>query len=169
MTIPRWTLDPVPGVGEHEARIPNELMAPLRRLANDLAVPFSSVLLTAYAKVLGALSGEREFWTGYALKNRPPLRCRMTTGPYSWRAMLLEVYRAESDLLSHADFPVDNLRRELGLTKPLYETVFEPTAGEPGEVADNVVLWAGIVERDGIVLRLRYRTDALDAECAARI
>src|SRR5688572_23789095 len=58
--LPRWTLDRVPGVGEHEAPIPDELVAALRRLAGELAVPFSSVLLTAHAKVLGALSGERE-------------------------------------------------------------------------------------------------------------
>src|SRR5260370_4410532 len=46
--LPRWTLDPVPGLGEHEATIPDELVAALRRLANELAVPLSSVLLTAH-------------------------------------------------------------------------------------------------------------------------
>src|SRR6266481_6407144 len=72
--LPRWTLEPVPGLGEHEARIPDELVASLRRLANELAVPFSSVLLTAHAKVLAALSGEREVWTGYAAGDgNPPL------------------------------------------------------------------------------------------------
>src|SRR6266478_6631616 len=48
--LPRWTRDPASGVGEHEARIPGELVAALRRLANELAVPLSSVLLTAHAK-----------------------------------------------------------------------------------------------------------------------
>src|SRR5438477_10593535 len=62
--LPRWTLEPVPGVGEHERRIPDELVVALRRLADELAVPLSSVLLTAHAKVLGALSGEREVSTG---------------------------------------------------------------------------------------------------------
>src|SRR5438034_974019 len=67
IALPRWTLEPVPGVGEHEARIPDELVAAVRRLADELAVPLSSVLLTAHAKVLGALSGEREVSTGYHL------------------------------------------------------------------------------------------------------
>src|SRR5712691_9586632 len=93
--VPWWTLKPVPGAGEHEVRIPDELMAASRRLANDLAVPLSSVLLAAHAKVLGALSGEREVCTGYAVEDRPPLPCRMTTEPHSWRAMLLEANRAE--------------------------------------------------------------------------
>src|SRR5438445_772350 len=54
--VPRWTLDPVPGIAEHEAKICNEVVAALRRLAGELAVPLSSVLLTAHAKVLGALA-----------------------------------------------------------------------------------------------------------------
>src|SRR5256885_13670590 len=123
--LPRWTLDPVPGVGEHEARIPDELVTALRRLANELAVPLSSVLLTAHAKVLGALSGEREVSTGYAaLEGRSPLLCRMTTEPHSWRAMPLGTHRAEFALLAHAGVPVGDLWRELGLDKPLFETVF---------------------------------------------
>src|SRR5438132_8708865 len=168
--LPRWTLDPVPGVGEHEARIPDELMAALRRLADELAAPLSSVLLTAHAKVLGALSGEREVSTGYgATEGRSPLLCRMTTEPHSWRAMLLETDRAESELLSHKDFPVDDLRRELGLIKPLFETVFALTAGDGAELAEETVLRVSFVEHDGLVLRLRYKTDVLDADCAARI
>src|SRR2546430_3715458 len=43
--VPRWTLDPVPGIGEHEVRIPDELTAASHRLANDSALPLSSVLL----------------------------------------------------------------------------------------------------------------------------
>src|SRR5712691_8364852 len=50
--LPRWTLDPVPGVGEHDATIPDELMAALRLVAIELEVPLSSVLLAAHAKVL---------------------------------------------------------------------------------------------------------------------
>src|SRR5204863_1265537 len=83
-------------------------------------------------------------------------------------AMLLETHRAESELLSHADFPVDELRRELGLIKPLFETVFDPTT-DCGELAEETVLRVAFVEREGLVLRLRYKTDVLDAECAARI
>ncbi len=169
IALPRWTLEPVPGVGEHEARIPDELVAAVRRLADELAVPLSSVLLTAHAKVLCALSGEREVSTGYAaVEGRPPLPCRMTTEPHSWRAMLLETHRAEFALLSHADVPVDDLRRELGLTKPLFETVFDVTAEGGGELAEDTVLWVSFLEHDGLV-RLRYRTDVLDADCVARI
>src|SRR6266478_3891100 len=167
--LPRWALDPVPGVGEHEATIPDELMAALHRVANELVVPLSSVLLTAHAKVLGALSGEREVSTGYAVEASSPLPCRMTIGPHSWRELLLETARAELKLLSHKDFPVDDLRRELGIIKPLFDTVFEVKADDCGELAEETVLRVGFVEHDGLVLRLRYKTDVLDADCAARI
>ena len=175
--IPRWTLDPVTGVVEHEATIPDDLVAALRLLADELAVPLSSVLLAAHAKVLAALSGEREVATGYvaARGGRPgrTLPCRLTTEPVSWRTLLCDAHRVESALLSHQDFPVDDLRRELGLTEPSFETVFDPTGDGSvltGDLAEDTVLWVGISQHGGqFVLRLRYRTDVLDAEAAARI
>ncbi len=100
--------------GEHEARIPDELASALRRVAQELGLSLSSVLLTAHAKVLDVLSGEHQ----------------MTSG--SWREALLESARGEARLLSHK-MSVDFL------------------------------------EHDNLVLRLRYRTDLLDADRAARI
>src|SRR6266700_2675305 len=167
--LPRWTLDPVPGVGEHEARIPDQLVTGLRRLADELAVPLSSVLLTAHAKVLGALSGESEVCTGYAVEGASPLPCRITIGGRTWRDLVRETAREESALLWHKDFPVAELRRELGLTEPLFETVFELAAGGGGEIAEGIVLRVAFAEQDGLVLQLRYKTDAVDASCATRI
>src|SRR5262245_55481612 len=97
LTVPRWTLNPVPGVGEHEVRIPDELVAALRGLANDLAVPLSSVLLTAHAKVLGALSGESDVCTGFAVEAGSPLPRRVTIGRRTWRDVLMEIAQAEPE------------------------------------------------------------------------
>ncbi|MFE2088028.1 amino acid adenylation domain-containing protein [Streptomyces sp. NPDC059460] len=168
--IPRWTLNPMTGVGEHEATVPDDVVAALGRLTEDLAVPLDSVLLAAHAKVLAALSGEHEVATGYVTaEGSRPLPCRLTTEPHSWRTLLLDTHRVASDLLAHEDFPVDELRRELGLTEPSMETVFDPH-GSGGELAGDTVLWVGFSQRRGrLVLRLRYRTDALDADCAVRI
>ena len=183
--IPRWTLDPATGSAEHDAKISDDLVATLRRLANELAVPASSVLLAAHAKVLAALSGEREVATGYVgLQGGRPLLCRLTTEPDSWRRLLLAARRAESELLAHSDFPVDDLRRDLGLTEPSFETVLDPTGldptgldlreldptGDDGDLSKDTVLWVGISRDEGqLTLRLRFRTDVLDADCAARI
>jgi amino acid adenylation domain-containing protein len=172
-TIPRWTLDPMPGVVDYETPVPYEVATTLWRLADELAMPLSSVLLAAHAKVLAALSGEREVATGYlAMAGEPPLLCRLTTGPGSWRTFLLDAHRTESELVSNKDFPVDDLRRELGLTGPVFETVFDPTGAilVGGDLADDTVLSVGISwHARQLVLQLRYRADALDEDYAARI
>ncbi len=110
--IPRWTLTPVTGTAEHEATIPGDLMAALHRLADELAVSLSSMLLAAHARVLAALSGEREVVTGYVLaESGRPLPCRLTTACASWQTLLLNTHRVEEELLKHRDFPLDDLRR----------------------------------------------------------
>jgi len=168
--VPRWTLNPVMGVVEHETTISGDLVTTLRRLADELAVPFSSVLLATHAKVLATLSGEKKVATGYvAVEGGQPLPCRLTTEPDSWRTLLLDTHRVESELLLHKEFPVNDLRRELGLTEPSFETVFDPT-GDDSDLAEDTVLWVGISQHGNqLVLRLQYRAEVLDADCAARI
>ena len=73
--MPRWSLDPIAGVAVHDALIREDLMAALRRLADELDVPLSSVLLAAHAKVLSALSGERHVRPATSA-GPAPNRCR---------------------------------------------------------------------------------------------
>jgi amino acid adenylation domain-containing protein len=178
-TIPRWTLQPVAGTATHETEIPAGLVRSLRRRADELAVPLTSVLLAAHAKVLSALSGEPEVTAGYAAwADGPPLPCRLTAWPGPWRAVVAGAGRAEAQLLSHRDLPAAGARREPGLDGPSFETVFDPAGhghgnghgNGHGELAEGIVLAAAIrPDGDGLVLRLRYRADALDAAAAARI
>ncbi|MCX4595013.1 amino acid adenylation domain-containing protein [Streptomyces sp. NBC_01549] len=169
---PRWTLQPVPGVAEYETPVPDDTVTGLRRLAAELTVPLDSFLLAAHAKVLAALSGEQEITTGYAARGGSPLPCRLTTAPASWRELLHNTHQVAAELLAHQDVPaedVDVLRRELGLAGPLFETVLDHAAVD-GDLAEDTALRVGIRHHDGrLVLRLRYRTDALDADSAARI
>ena len=188
--IPRWSLDATIGTAEHEAKIPDDLVVAVRRLADELGVSVSSVLLAAHAKVLAALSGEREVATGYVgRQGGQPLPCRLTTEPDSWRALLLATHQAESELQAHSDFPVDDLRRDLSLSGPFFETVFDPTGFdrrgsirrgsiEPGSIrpVSRMTLprtsCCGSASRAAMNsprMRLRYRTDVLDADSAARI
>ena len=168
--IPRWTRNPIAGVAVHDAAIPEDLVAALRRLADELAVPVSSVLLAVHARVLSALSGERHVTTGYiARAGGGPLPCRPVTEAESWRELVLDTNSVEAQLLWHADFPLDQLRRELGATGPAFEAVFDAT-GVDGDLGEDTVLRLGIAQRgDELILRLRYRTEVLDADCAARI
>jgi amino acid adenylation domain-containing protein len=171
--VPRWTRRPVPGVARYEATISDDLESAWHRLAEELDLPLSSVLLAAHAKVLAAVSGEQDVSTGYvAVAGGQPLPCRLTTEPSSWLMVLQQARRVEQDLLSHRDVPVDDLRRELSLTEPPFETVLDPTGvnGGDDQLAEDTVLWVGISHQGGrLALRLTYRTDVLDADHAARI
>ena len=168
-SIPRWTRDPVVGVAEHTATIDGGVVDALRSLADELDLPLSTVLLAAHVKVLAVLSGEREVATGYVAPDGRPLPCRCSVEADSWRALLADAHRAETGLLAHQHFPVDDLRRELALTAPPFEAVLDPISAD-GDLAEHVVLRVGIAEHGGqTLLRLRYRTEVIDNGCAARI
>ncbi|MEU8588961.1 amino acid adenylation domain-containing protein [Streptomyces sp. NPDC048664] len=168
--VPRWVREPAAGVAEYEATVPQDVGVRVRALARQLSVPLSAVLLAAHAKVLAALSGERDVVTGYAAgTRRGPLPCRLAVAPGSWRALVESAREAEADLLRHRDFPVDDLRRELGVSGPSYEVVFDPGRSTCGLV-DDAALSVDWSDHDGrLSVRLRCRTQVLDAEAAARI
>ncbi|MCU1626855.1 MAG: non-ribosomal peptide synthetase [Pseudonocardia sp.] len=164
--IPRWTLDPAPGVAGYETTVPADLAAVVAGPAGGL--PLSTTLLAAHAKVLAALSGEGDVVMGLVVGGRP-LPLRLTVAAGSWRELLAGTRRAESDLLAHGDFPVAELRRELDVAGPSFETVVDPS-GPADEPTGDTVLSVGAARRgDALVLGLRYRTEILDAESAARI
>ena len=154
-----------PSIGEHQAQIPDDLVAALCRRADESAVPLSTVLLTSHAKVLAALSGERDVVAGYGVEAGPPLPLRVTLGPGSWRGALRQVADAETQLLARGDSPVAERDR------PPLRTVFETVSGRRSgsAPADGIVLCVALVQHEGVWLRLRYRSDALDQPCAARI
>ena len=168
--IPRWSLGQTSGIGHHEVKIADDLAAALRRLADELGVSFNSVLLAAHARVVAALTGETEVATGYVtVAGSRPLPCQLLTEADSWRTLLLETHQAETELLAHQAFPVEELKRELDLTEPLFETLFDPT-GHSLDLANDIVLGIGITQRDSqLILKLRYRTEAINADYAARI
>jgi amino acid adenylation domain-containing protein len=169
--IPRWTSHPVDGSASYTAAIPADLATTLRGLAAELAVPVSSVVLAAHAKVLAALTGEQQVTTGYGTgPGGPVLPCVLAAGPGSWRSLLLAASRYETALLAHEGFDLAALKSELDLAGPRFETTLDPAGGD-GEVTGDTVLFVSLQQRrdDGLALRLRYRTDALDSGSAARI
>ncbi|MEU8471214.1 amino acid adenylation domain-containing protein [Streptomyces sp. NPDC029006] len=169
--VPRWAPEPAPGALELRTAVPDDVAASVRGLARWSGLPLSAVLLAAHAKVLAALSGEQEVVTGYtAGVHGEPLPCRLAVPAGSWRALVSAAGRAEAEVLAHREFPLAGLRRELGLTEPSYEVVFGPQGAEGTPGDDDAVLHVRWCDRGGrLLLRLRYRTDALDPASAARI
>jgi amino acid adenylation domain-containing protein len=171
--VPRWTLAPVPGVTEREAAVPEGVVAGLRRLADEVDVPFSAAVLAAHATVLAALSGESEVVTGYVgSAGGRPVPCRLTTGGDSWRALVARTAATEAALRAHGDFPIEDLRRELGVPGPVFETVVarSGTGGlASAGLGDGIaVAVEAAAQGDRLGLRVRYRTDVLDAGSADR-
>jgi amino acid adenylation domain-containing protein len=194
-TVPRWAPDPVPGVAELEAEVPADLVAALHRLSDRLSTPLECLLLAAHAKVLAALTAESEVSTGFVPTSDPgsdvgsapesdagsdagwtssqwataPVPCRLTVQPGSWRTLVHDTREVWFEVLRHRDFPVEDLMAELGLSRPPYETVLDPHRPD-GDLAEAVVLRVGLSRGAGrLALRVRHRTDVVDAACAARI
>ncbi|MFG3044210.1 amino acid adenylation domain-containing protein [Streptomyces sp. NPDC048241] len=159
--VPRWAEAPVAGTAEHEVPVPGSVAESARRLE----VPVDALLLAAHAKVLSALSGEQDVVTGYAADaHGEPLPFRLTVSPGTWRELLSAARRTHEQVLEHRDFPLADLRRELGVTEPSYEVVCGPL--EP--LAGDRVLHVHWSEAEGRLV-LRYRTDVLDTASADRI
>ncbi|WP_345702987.1 AMP-binding protein, partial [Pseudonocardia eucalypti] len=166
--LPRWARHPQPGTAEHTVAVSGEVAASLRRLAGELGVPVHDVLLAAHARVLAALTGEVEVTTGCVVDG-VALPCRLDVESASWRSLAAAVAQVETRLRAHAGFAPEALRE--GPAEPLFDTVFDP-AGEGSGLGlpDGVVLGVGAPESgEGFEPRLRYRTEALDADAAARI
>ncbi|MER5596516.1 non-ribosomal peptide synthetase [Streptomyces sp. NPDC002265] len=154
-TIPRWTTAPVPGMATYEVPLPRPVprseqvppsahVLPSEQVPPSEHVPSEHVLLAAHAKVLAALSGEHEVTIRFVpAKGEEPVAHRLSAGPGSWRA-LMESAAPGGD--------------------PAAETVLDPYGVHDG--ADDAVLHVSV--HDGR-LRLRYRTDVLDARAAERI
>jgi amino acid adenylation domain-containing protein len=168
--IPRWTLRPTPGLATYEAPVPAGLLPRLQQLSARLGIGFPSVLLAAHAKVLSALCGEPEVATGYVVEpGREPLPCRLSTESGSWRHLLLQADRVRLDTELHKDFPVASLQGELSLGEPSFETVLD-SAGGGGDLDEHTVVRLDVADvGEQLVLRLRYRAEIIDADCAARI
>ena len=105
--IPRWTQQPSTGMAEYEARVPTSVSAGLRRLADAWSLPLSAFLLAAHAKVVAALCGEPTVVAGHVpAAGGEALPCRLSTEAASWRELIHDAWRSETELLAHRDFQV---------------------------------------------------------------
>ncbi|MEU2392635.1 amino acid adenylation domain-containing protein [Streptomyces sp. NPDC007369] len=168
--LPRWTRTPVPGTAEYRTAIPAALAAALDRLAGELGTPLTAVVLAAHFKVLGALSGEDGITGGHvAGADGAPRPCRLTTGtPRSWRELVQDTHTAAAALPASATPAPSEAESGPPAPEPPPEIVFDPygvARRDPG-----TPLHVALAARDDRhLLELHYRTDLIDADCAARI
>ncbi|WP_234439178.1 condensation domain-containing protein, partial [Streptomyces sp. NRRL B-3229] len=121
-------------------RVPfRDLEDDLRRLAAEARTSLKSVLLAAHLKVLGTLTAEDAFHTGVVYHGRLEapgadrvLGMHLNTLPFpsakgagTWRELVEEVYRQETDIWSHRRYPLPAIQRAAGNNRDLLTILFE--------------------------------------------
>ncbi|WP_234019745.1 amino acid adenylation domain-containing protein [Streptomyces sp. CNS654] len=159
---------------EYECRVPVETAQGLTDLAERLRVPIESVLLAAHAKVVAALSGERDVLTGYAAPGGggTPVLCGVPVADGDWRQLILAVDEAaaaapEGTGRSAAAAPEFSVVLDLSAF-PGPAALAEREAGTTLS-APLALRVAFVPERDGPRLRLFGRDDVVDLPYAQRI
>lgn len=167
--IPRWSPDPVAGLGIYETVIDGGLIVKLSTLADELGVPLSSVFLAAHAKVMAVITGDPMVMTGFVpSEESEPLPCRLHVTDSSWRTLILSTGNVAAELGANSGYPIEAIRNELGLTGPSFETVLDPICSI--DHTDTAALWLGVAQQDALLkLRVSHRTEVLDSACAARV
>ncbi|MEU6485447.1 amino acid adenylation domain-containing protein [Streptomyces sp. NPDC046887] len=148
--LPSWTRAPRPGAAEHIEPLPAELTEALGRTARGLGVPPATVCFAAHLRVLAALSGSTEITTGYGAG---VVRRVAVTAP-DWRGLVRAAHRAAAESTPAAQ-PSD--------------VVFDPVGTEAAAAGRAGLRVAVLGGERPYALRLRYRTELLDAPAAARI
>ncbi|MFD6423675.1 amino acid adenylation domain-containing protein [Streptomyces sp. NPDC060198] len=163
-TVPRWTTHPLPGTAETTTPLPDDTVARLHRRAGELGVPLTAILLAAHAKVLAVLSGDPVVRSGLRPRARvTPQALEVVVSPGSWRDLVFAAARARTAALSAVP--------EARPAAPP-EVVWEQADGQPPALRDDdgtVLAVAAESDNGTTTLRLRYRTDVMDADHAARI
>ncbi|MEU4984238.1 non-ribosomal peptide synthetase [Streptomyces sp. NPDC021969] len=161
-TAPRWTNAPRPGTARHDTPVPDDVTAALKARGRELGVPLTAILLAAHAKVLAVLSGAPTVRSGYrAQAGGAPRPWELTMAPGTWRGLVSSAHRAQQRALAP---------RPAAPAAPGPEVVFDPVGPELPGLEEGTVLAVATGKQHGRrLLRLRYRTDVLDADCAARI
>ncbi|MEV7190177.1 amino acid adenylation domain-containing protein [Streptomyces sp. NPDC093510] len=152
------------GHAEISRVIPRRLAARLRLLARRSGAGWETAALAAHTAVLSALSGERAVLSGYvapSAEDAPPaagspapepLPRALTLGDESWRELLGTCAQAAGRAVDGA-----------------FETVLDLGPGTPHQGAEAVLVTALRQGPEGLELRLRYRTDVLDASAAGLV
>ncbi|MET8327375.1 amino acid adenylation domain-containing protein [Streptomyces sp. NPDC005181] len=164
--IPRWT---APSGGEHgtsahRTPLPAELTAALERTATELGTTPAALLTAAHARVLAAVSAERDLLIGHIPQEPGTIEApmRLDVADSTWADLVSAA--AEAAATGH----YTETRPELVLD--LSGLAARTAAAQDDALADGVVLRVAW-DRDGdeLALRVLYDRGALDSTYAERL
>jgi microcystin synthetase protein McyA len=117
--------------------IPDQVAVGLRQLAAATAVPFKSVLLAAYMKVLSIISGQSDVLAGLVINGRPEgpdgdrvlglffnvVPFRLDLSQDTWGDLVRATFDAEQEMFAYRRYPLAAIQNSLG-GHPLFDTLF---------------------------------------------
>jgi amino acid adenylation domain-containing protein/non-ribosomal peptide synthase protein (TIGR01720 family) len=133
----RYRTDPTQRYAAVETMLSTELCDSLETLARQCGVPLKTVLIAAYLRAVGYISGSHDVLIGVTANGRLeqpdgedarglflntlPFRLKMPDG--AWTDLIQAVFEAESQMLPHRRYPMALLQRKLA-GGPLVEANF---------------------------------------------
>ncbi|WP_432156969.1 non-ribosomal peptide synthetase [Streptomyces sp. bgisy153] len=154
--LPGWAAAPGrPGTAE--ARV---ALTGVDGTAVDGTAVDAALLLAAHAKVVAALTGDRDTVSGFQPASGPALPARISVEDGSWAELTATAEGTLRTLLAFAaDAPVTE--------PPMFDTLVAPRAADlPDELPRGVVLGVAV---DGEHLLVRHRADVFDTAAAHRV
>ena len=129
-----------PRVRDFSASLGPDRTVGLKRLAGSLGVPIKSILLAAYFRVLGAITGQTDLVSGLVVNGRPEVRdgerilglfvntvpLRLRLAPGSWSDLIRQVSAAEQEIVPHRRYPMALVQQAAG-RGALFDTSFNFT------------------------------------------
>jgi amino acid adenylation domain-containing protein len=140
--VHRRTASPAGALEVRRLAVPitQENSSRLKAAAREGGVPLKALLLAAHMKVVSALSGQREVFTGLLINGRPEIRdgeqligaflntvpVRMNLESGTWADLARRAQEAETELLPFRRYPIQELQRLHGAER-LFDTIFNYT------------------------------------------
>lgn len=125
----------------HEVEISKQLSNKIIALADRLAVPVKTILMSAHLKFLSIISGKFDVMTGYEHSGRPEaedatkaIGLFLNTVPFrvnvdvdSWADLIKRVYHTEAALLPHRRYPMAKMKQDIGTQDAFFDSAFNYT------------------------------------------
>jgi amino acid adenylation domain-containing protein len=142
LTLPRWPKAQCETGHEQkrgpEIQIEPEVLAGLKRLAQQAGVPLKTVLLAAHQKVMSLLYGQTDVTSGLLCNGRPeavdgdklvglflntlPIRTQLPGG--TWIELVKQCFQAEQQIIPNRRFPMAEIQRLTG-GRSIFEAAFD--------------------------------------------
>jgi len=132
----------IPQIDYYDIEVGRGLSDAIKNVSNELSVPVKTVLMAAHLKALSFMTNSSKIVTGYEHSGRPeeqnvdqaiglflnsiPFIIELQSGE-SWQSLISRTHRIESEFLPFRRFPMSEMKKIVGTTESLFQSVFNFT------------------------------------------